>query len=209
MKILNTVFRASIFLFSSSLFAMPITFDLRDSSIEAIDEVNSFSLTLSGITATLSALPSTWVDNTGVTRNLLLNRTSRGFGVNVDGVANTKGCSTEDSDGIDDGCIVEGIKVDFTQAYILESFRVSSFGSTDEGVIDFFEPGLTDISVTSTGTTAAGQTTSSFTLWWVAGNGFSFDSFTVSAVPEPTVIALFGLGLFSLWLVRRKRLTDK
>jgi hypothetical protein len=40
--------------------ATSITFDLRDPSIETFDEVNSFPLTQSGLTAPLTALPSTF-----------------------------------------------------------------------------------------------------------------------------------------------------
>src|SRR5215203_4356554 len=59
----------------------PVLFDLRADAIEDIDEVASFSLTIDGLTATLSAL-------VGGSTNAgdVLNRTASGFGVNAAGV---------------------------------------------------------------------------------------------------------------------------
>src|SRR5687768_13771137 len=83
--------------------AGPVTFDLRNPAIEMIDEVNSFSLTLDGLTATLAALPTTFDGH-----DLLLNQTSSGFGINVGGVT----CGgMEDSAAIDGGCVGETIRI--------------------------------------------------------------------------------------------------
>jgi hypothetical protein len=77
--------------------AATITFDLRDLAIELIDEVNSFSLTSGALTATLTALPPSFLGNA-----LLLNQTAAAFGVNVD---NTTCGGLEDSDELDNGCV--------------------------------------------------------------------------------------------------------
>jgi hypothetical protein len=165
--------------------------NLRDGGIELIDEVPSFSLTQDGITATLTA-------NVGV-----LNRTASAFGINIESTS----CGfQEDSSQIDDGCSVElnledeAVSVAFDQDVILESLKVSAFGSSDLGVVEF--DSMSDIAITSTGLhdlgdiyLSAGET---FTVGFVAGNGFSFDNFTVSSVPtipEPSAAMIFLVGL--------------
>ena len=63
--------------------ATEIFYDLRAPEIESIDEVNSFSLLQDGLTATLTAFPTTF-DEPPI-REVYLNRTSSSFGINVDG----------------------------------------------------------------------------------------------------------------------------
>ena len=81
MKIIRLI--VLLALIPSAAFAGPIIFDLRTPEIEDIDEVNSFSLTRDSLTATLTALPSTF--NEPPVRDLFLNRTSSSFGINVVG----------------------------------------------------------------------------------------------------------------------------
>ena len=48
-------------------------------------------------------------------------------------------------------------------------------------------------------------------LGWVQGNGFSFDNFTVTVIPEPSSFVLLGIGGVALagYSLRRKRLQHR
>jgi hypothetical protein len=111
---------------------------------------------------------------------------------------NTGGCTAEDSDGLDGGCTEEAIIISFSEMVILESVAVSSFGSSDLGLLTFVS-GAPEIGITSTGTTLVDQMVGGlgyqWTIAYIDGNGFSFDSFTVSRVPEPSIIALLSGSL--------------
>jgi len=172
--------------------ASATSFDLRALGIEAIDEVPSFTLTMDGIQATVSA-------NVGV-----LNRTNAAFGINI--VGTTCG-GQEASSQIDDGCSglspglgldPEAVSVFFDQNVLLESLKVSSFGSSDEALLDGH--GFS-IDISNTGTHDLGDlflgAGNAFTLSFVAGNGFSFDNFAVSStpIPEPSAGLVFLVGL--------------
>jgi hypothetical protein len=182
--------------------AGPITFDLRNPAIEMIDEVNSFSLTLDGLTATLAALPTTFDGHA-----LLLNQTASGFGVNVDG---TTCGSTEDSAAIDGGCIGEKIRIVFNTDVLLNSLRVSNFGTADLGLTIM---GAYSLSIASTGLHSLSNTFlaagDALYVGYTAGNGFSLDNFTATAVPgapvpEPATAALLAIGMGVMRLARRR-----
>ena len=175
-----------------------LTFDLRAADIELIDEAASFDVTVGGLTATLSA-------NVGV-----LNRTSSSFGINI--VGTTCG-GQEDSAEIDDGCSAElsipdeAVSVQFDMDVLLEQLKVSSFGSSDEALVEIF--GASDIPITSTGFHSLNDTFlaagNPFTIGFIAGNGFSFDQFTVAkAASEPGTLVLLGLALAGVGFARRR-----
>ena len=191
-------------LWPSMALALPITFDLRVPAIEAIDEVNSFSLTAGGLTATLTAEPPTFDD--GLLRLLVLNVVTASFGVNV--VGTTCG-GAEESGLLDGGCTAEAVAIVFDQDVLLNSLKVSSFGTSDEGLVTM---GATTLDILSTGVHALGDTFlaagTPWSLAFVAGNGFSFDSFTATPVPEPMSLLLLASGLAGLggiaWRRHRK-----
>ena len=191
--------------------AAVIEFDLRAEVVEDIDGSNSFDYTVDGVTARLFALPETYLDSNDIERNPVLNRTSSSFGVNVEDVEDTGGCSSEDSDALDNGCLQESILVWLGVDATLVSIDVSSFSSSDSGKVSFQENGLNDIDIDSTGTTGISQFLGGsgdgygFIVSYESGNGFSFDGFTIETVdvPEPSSFLLLGLGLFSLFYSRR------
>jgi PEP-CTERM motif len=210
MKILLAL---AVLIFPSIALAAPITFNLRDPAIELIDEVNSFSLTQGGLTATLFALPATF--NEPPLRTLELNQTSSSFGVNV---AGTTCGGLEDSSLIDGGCTPESVAVTFNLPVRLDQIVLSLFTGGTTGdlaslTIDGFAPitllptpAATDIyNFSSNNTVPAGQ---AVVLGYLAGNGFSFDSFTVTAVPEPTSLILLGIGWLAMGIgaLRRRKL---
>ena len=101
--------------------AAPITYNLRDPFVETIDEVNSFFLTQDGVTATLTASPTS-INSSA----LLLNQTASSFGVNVNGTT----CNNlEDSATLDGGCGGEKIGITFSTDVLVNSLFVSSFGA--------------------------------------------------------------------------------
>ena len=100
-------------------FAGPITYNLRDPFVESIDEVNSFDLTVNGLTATLTALPDTYNGNSA-----LLNQTLSSFGINVE---NTTCGGLENSAQLDGGCTGESIAIRFGSAVSLNSLKGVKF----------------------------------------------------------------------------------
>ena len=176
--------------------AAPITYNLRDPFVETIDEVNSFVLTQDGVRATLTASPTSIYGSA-----LLLNQTASSFGVNVNG---TTCNSLEDSATLDGGCGGEKIGITFSTDVLVNSLFVSSFGA-DAGTALV---GSTLTNITSTGLLSLNNTFlaagSQFLVSYTGGNGFSLDNFTVTAVPEPTTLALIGLGILSVGLGRRR-----
>ena len=160
-------------------------------TVEAVDEVPSFSLTVDGITATLTA-------NIGV-----LNTTaSSGFGVNAPG-------SLDQSSQIDAGEGTEAVSIFFNVPVRLDQMILSLFTGGATGdlatlTVDGLAPltliptapALDVYNFTTNNTVALGQ---SVVLAYQAGNGFSFDSFSVSAIPEPAtgLLLLVGLAVMS------------
>lgn len=159
------------FFFLPYVIATPIVFDLRSDLIESIDEQATFELTKNDITATLST-------SVGV-----LNRTSSSFGVNATGFGDATSL-------IDDGSgIAEFIQIQFNQAIRLLDFTVSSFGSGDSGLLS-----VNNLAIFEINNTGLNSLNNLFindgdilSLSFISGNGFSFDSFTVSkiSVNEP------------------------
>jgi len=159
------------FFFLPNVIATPIVFDLRSDLIESIDEQATFELTKNDIIATLST-------SVGV-----LNRTSSSFGVNATG-------SGDATSLIDDGSgIAEFIQIQFNKAIRLLDFTVSSFGSGDSGLLS-----VNNLAIFEINNTGLNNLNNLFindgdilSLSFISGNGFSFDSFTVSeiSVDEP------------------------
>ncbi len=167
-------------LFSPHATAIPVDFDLRSSLIESIDEQENISLVNEGLVATLTA-------STGV-----LNGTSSSFGINATGAGDATSLIDDDSG------IAEFIQIQFNLAINFVSLSVSSFGSTDAGLLSVNNIPL--IEINSSGLNSTGElfidNGDLLTLAFVSGNGFSFDSFTVMpvSVNEPDGVILFFLA---------------
>lgn len=157
---------------------------------------SSGSFTVGGIEITATAMP-------GQT----FNATGSGFGINHTN-------SGDDTDGFDfgntTGEVAEFFTLEFDQAVNLVSFDVSSWGASDEAVLT--DGATTVATISSTGVTSLSNyqlgASSILTVSTTAGtysNGWSFDSITVTAVPEPGSFALLAgfCGLVFVMLKRR------
>jgi hypothetical protein len=183
-------------------------YDLRDASIELIDEVSSFTLTVNGVSATLTALSG------GVTNPAtVLNRTASGFGVNSVG----SGDLTDQIDainGIEAVRLVFDQDVYFTQLVLALYSKPSQEPPGDLASLSLPAGTVIPLPMTSAVDTydfasgnfiAAGQAVD---LTYIQGNGFSFNGFTVQGVPLPpaalgglVLMSMLGLGRF----VKRRR----
>ena len=184
--------------------AAPITFDLRDPLIETIDEVNSFPLTEDGLTAVFTAVAQKPLPELP----FVLNQSPSAFGIDI--VGTTCAEIMEDADLLEGECASETLRIVFDRDVFLSSLSVSSFGS-DEFAVAFVHPDGVSFEITRDGALslnhvllAAGQSFDVVPFW---GDGFSFDSFTVTpvGVPEPTILVLLGTGIVVVECARRRR----
>ncbi len=175
--------------FTASTFASLIVFDLLgDPSIYSeLDNLASASVTNGGLVATLTA-------SEGV-----LNRTTDGFGIN--------GIGTDDTDALNLG---QYIDVVFDQAVTFSNLNVSSWGVSDAGEVQLGSAFDSQGSISGTGDTAYNFSVDAGVVVRIrstagssATNGFSVDSFTVEAIPEPAVMGFIGLTGLSLLVTRR------
>ena len=165
-----------------------------------MDGKSSESVTVSGLTAFVSA-------NSGV-----LNKGSVNFGINSDGADQTTFIDDDDdTDPVD-----EVLTISFSESVFIDSFVTSNGNSATKGSYTIGSDGGTFSQVIGGGTVmtvpsldginnllAQGKT---FTIQQNSGAaGFSFDSITVSAVPEPASVALLSVGCVSGLVFRRRR----
>lgn len=169
----------------SGTLASPLLFDLRAPAVETLDGGPTLSLTVSDITATVSA-------DQGV-----LNRTASGFGVNAPG-------GGDDTDTIDGALVDEAVSVAFDSDVLLDGILLSSLTRADTGVLRL--PGRT-VPLSTSGFVSTGEALllagAAFRIAHVAGNGFSFDGFVasprpVATVPSPSTLPLSAAGLAML-----------
>ncbi|MFV1976468.1 MAG: PEP-CTERM sorting domain-containing protein [Candidatus Scalindua sp.] len=180
--------------FSTQAYSFPITFDMRGSEGSVVDGLTSGPVTVDGLTATLKA-------NDGK-----LNQTGSGFGINASG----GGDETYQIDN--DSGVTEFITIMFDQLVTFDQLLLSlvTDSENDEasltiagGIPIFLDdtgPATDEYNFSTENIVPIGQ---SVILAYSSGNGFSFDGFTVTlaestAVPEPTTIILFGIGLAGL-----------
>jgi hypothetical protein len=115
---------------------------------------------------------------------------------------------------IDGGCGAEAIRIAFNQNVLLNSIKVSSFGTGDLGLVSL--SGAPSTSIISTGLLSFTNrllTAGTFlNVGWVSGNGFSLDAFTVTSAgspvtttPEPSATALLLVGIATMGFAARAR----
>lgn len=191
--------------FQAPSMAALITFDFREPVIESLDGAASLILSKQGIDATVVA-------NVGV-----LNRTSKGFGIDI------VGNRCDNSDAIDRSCaggMSEMISVFFSQPVYLVASRISGLSGGD-----IARWTLPDLSVFEFNTDAEHylparffvEAGASFSWLSAADNttstqrGFSFDSVSVESanrpvltkINEPAYLSFIALLLFLLTLIGR------
>jgi hypothetical protein len=139
----------------------------------------------------------------------VLNTTTvSGFGVNAPGIG-------DETSQIDNALGVESVSITFNVPVRLDQAVLSLFTGATTGdlallTIDGFAPitltptapALDVYDFVTNNRVLVGQ---SIVLAYQAGNGFSFDSFSASQVPEPASLALALIGLAGLGWNRQKK----
>jgi len=172
-----------------------VTFDFLGTDAGSLgsaldNQAGSISYTNSGIVATFTASDGT------------MNRTGSGdgdFGLNATG--------TDDTDAFDKG---EWINITFDQTITLTNVNVSSWSTSNGDEATIFVDGVSSGIISSTGDHAFNITVTVGDILRIEGtdgalpsaeNGWSLDSMTV--VPEPATMAMFGIGGVIAFLIRR------
>lgn len=172
---------------SANAQAASIVYDLLDTSYTASIESGSYEL--DGVTMSLGSAQGA------------LNQTSSYFGVNHAG-------SGDDTDQIDfnpgDG-EAEVLYFSFNTSGTLDRLNFSSVSSD---LLRLTKNGADvvngDVTTNIVNPNLSFTSSDKFELTYVSGNGMSFDSVTITAVPEPSSTILLGFGGLAL-LVHRKR----
>ncbi len=161
-------------------------FDMLGDQGDDVDGLATGPTTVDGITATVSATP-----------NGVLNTSGSNFGINSTG--------TNETTRIDKDSIFEVLTISFDQDVYFKSFSITSTsGATiasydvggTTGTFDFPSGTNTEtIIFPGLGVLISSPTLSTFGLDASTGaTGYSFDSFTVNAIPEPASLALLAMG---------------
>lgn len=132
----------------------------------------------------------------------LLNSTATAFGINSPTAA-------DDASYFDTNNGQEALWVSFDRAVTIKSITVSSFtaGNVETGAYQVASGSLVNFTAGGTYTVNAALSQGAFfkiiAVDEGGGNGWSLNSFTVEAIPEPAAAALLGLGGVMAWMLRR------
>ncbi len=190
-------------LFSFSAESGVFTFDLRGNDAAlALDGGELGQLSSNGLTASFIAGP-------GALNRQIFNQTSTRFGINSLGTSNDSSSLIDAAAGTS-----EKLAISFNKLVRLDQLILSVFAPGEIAGLSIADAspvllgGLADardVYNFSGLTLAAGE---KIILSHVSGNGFSFDSFSVSSVqvPEPPVVMLMSIGVISLLAFRRRKI---
>ncbi|MFC5050702.1 PEP-CTERM sorting domain-containing protein [Rubritalea spongiae] len=163
--------------------AAGILFDLRDTAYTSSIEAGSYEV--DGVILSLSS-PS------GV-----LNQTTSNFGINHAGAG-------DDTAQIDGDAGAEVLLFSFDTSGVLEALNFSSVGGSDSFRVTKNGAGGLIYSANSVLPNLSFTASDVFEIEHISGNGVSFDSLSITAIPEPSSTLLLGMGGLAL-LSRRKR----
>jgi hypothetical protein len=178
-----------------------LTFDLINKNGVPWDGVPSGVYTNAGSGLTLEAAMFAYL-NGSYSSGSQLNSTATAFGINSPTAA-------DDASYFDTNNGQEALWVSFDRAVTIKSITVSSFtaGNVETGAYQVANGGLVNFTAGGTYTVNAALSQGSFfkiiAVDEGGGNGWSLNSFTVEAVPEPAAAALLGLGGVMAWMLRR------
>jgi hypothetical protein len=185
----------------NGVYAELFTFDLLNKEGASWDNVSSGVYTSAGSTLTLQAAMYACLNGSSSTGSLL-NSTATEFGINAAG-------SGDATSLFDTNNGQEALWVSFDRAVTIKSITVSSFtgGNVETGAYQVADGSLVNFTVSGTHTVDAALSQDSFfkiiAFAEGGGNGWSLNSFTVEAVPEPAAAGLLGLGGLMAWVIRR------
>ena len=129
------------------------------------------------------------------------------FGINADGFA-------DDTDTIDGDEVAEMITMTFNTAVTFDVLQLSLYTPflLDKAVLKIGSfaavnpvPQTSAIDIYTYSTDNFVDVGESVTIGWVRANGFSFDNFTVTPIPEPGSLALIGAALVGYGMWRRRK----
>lgn len=192
----------------------PFATSSNETSIFLSDIGLGVSLTITAFTiandgaGNISSMTQVTAANTGVYTSV------SGLGVRSN---STDGSKLDGGNGSDVNDPDEGLLFSFSEAVNLTYINFGSFGSSDDfnltvdGVTLMYDVGGLDTN-SYIATTPEDDKFNFSGIWgkeiliWADGNSDSFriDDFTVS-IPEPSIVALMGLGLFGMGMARRKQ----
>lgn len=191
----------SVGMFVNSTCAELFTFDLLNKNGVSWDGVSSGIYTNAGSGMVLKAAMLACLNGSYSTGSQL-NSTVSEFGVNAAG----SGDATSLFDTINGQ---ESLWISFDRAVIIKSITVSSFtsGNVETGAYQVAAGNL--FCFTANGIHSIDSVLNQGDFFKVialdmgGGNGWSLNSFTVEAVPEPVTSGLLGFGGLLVWLARR------
>lgn len=187
---------------SFSAQASSFTFNLRGSDAALVlDGFNSGHLTSSGLIANFVAGPGALTDQ-------IFNHTATRFGINSLG-------TSDDSSSLIDAAIgiSEFLTISFSKPIILDQLILSVFAPGEVASLSIASASpllLAGLAVADDIYNFSNLTLGveeKITLSHVTGNGFSFDSITVSSVevPEPAIFTLISVGVIAVLVFRRRK----